>query len=301
MPMRAAAALPSAEPGRIRAQIEEVIGLDAEQTLKISAKTGDGIIDVLEALVTRLPAPEAGDPAAPLKTLLVDSWYDPYLGVVALVRVREGTLRRGMKIRMMATDATHDVDRVGVFTPKRVETGELGPGEVGFITASIKSVADCQVGDTLTEDRRPTETALPGFRPTVPVVFCGLFPVDTNDYEDLRESLAKLALNDASLHYEPESSAALGFGAMCCVALQRRFQSALFAAVQQLAGYVCAQLELVALIDTHALAAKHGLAGRPALAPADEQRPDAPADGQLARQRRRLVEVSVWWRWKGGT
>ncbi len=207
--------LPSAEPDRIRTQIEEVIGLDAEQTLEISAKTGDGVADVLEALVARLPAPEAGDPVAPLKTLLVDSWYDPYLGVVALVRVREGTLQKGMKIRMMATGATHDVDRVGVFTPKRVETDELGPGEVGFITASIKSVADCQVGDTLTEDRRPTEDALPDFRPTVPVVFCGLFPVDTNDYEDLRESLAKLALNDASLHYEPESSAALGFGFRC--------------------------------------------------------------------------------------
>ena len=207
--------LPSAEPDRIRKQIEEVIGLDSELAINISAKTGEGVQDVLEALVERLPPPEAGDPSAPLKTMLVDSWYDQYLGVVALVRVLEGTLKKDMKIRMMATGAVHEVDRVGVFTPKRVETGELGPGEIGYITASIKSVADCQVGDTLTEDRRPTEVALPGFRPTVPVVFCGLFPVDTNDYEDLRESLAKLALNDSSLHFEPESSAALGFGYRC--------------------------------------------------------------------------------------
>jgi len=207
--------LPSAEPERIRQQIEEVIGLDSEQAINISAKTGEGIPDVLEALVERLPPPMAGDPSASLKTMLVDSWYDPYLGVVTLVRVLEGTLKKDMKIRMMATGAVHQVDRVGVFTPKRVETGELGPGEIGYITASIKSVADCKIGDTLTEDRRPTETALPGFRPTIPVVFCGLFPVDTNDYEDLRESLAKLALNDSSLHFEPESSAALGFGYRC--------------------------------------------------------------------------------------
>jgi len=207
--------LPSAEPERIRQQIEEVIGLDSEHAINISAKTGEGIPDVLEALVKRSPPPMAGDPTASLKTMLVDSWYDPYLGVVTLVRVLEGTLKKDMKIRMMATGAVHQVDRVGVFTPKRVETRELGPGEIGYITASIKSVADCKIGDTLTEDRRPTETALPGFRPTIPVVFCGLFPVDTNDYEDLRESLAKLALNDSSLHYEPESSAALGFGYRC--------------------------------------------------------------------------------------
>ena len=207
--------LPSAEPERIRQQIEEVIGLDSEHAINISAKTGEGIQDVLEALVKRSPPPVAGDPNASLKTMLVDSWYDPYLGVVTLVRVREGTLKKDMKIRMMATGAVHQVDRVGVFTPKRVETGALGPGEIGYITASIKSVADCKIGDTLTEDRRPTETALPGFRPTIPVVFCGLFPVDTNDYEDLRDSLAKLALNDSSLHFEPESSAALGFGYRC--------------------------------------------------------------------------------------
>ena len=207
--------LPSAEPERIRQQIEEVIGLDSEHAINISAKTGKGIQDVLEALVKRSPPPVAGDPNASLKTMLVDSWYDPYLGVVTLVRVHEGTLKKDMKIRMMATGAVHQVDRVGVFTPKRVETGALGPGEIGYITASIKSVADCKIGDTLTEDRRPTETALPGFRPTIPVVFCGLFPVDTNDYEDLRDSLAKLALNDSSLHFEPESSAALGFGYRC--------------------------------------------------------------------------------------
>ena len=207
--------LPSAEPERIRQQVEEVIGLDSEHAINISAKTGEGIQDVLEALVKRSPPPVAGDPNASLKTMLVDSWYDPYLGVVTLVRVREGTLKKDMKIRMMATGAVHQVDRVGVFTPKRVETGALGPGEIGYITASIKSVADCKIGDTLTEDRRPTETALPGFRPTIPVVFCGLFPVDTNDYEDLRDSLAKLALNDSSLHFEPESSAALGFGYRC--------------------------------------------------------------------------------------
>ena len=207
--------LPSAEPERIRQQIEEVIGLDSEHAINISAKTGEGIPDVLEALVKRSPPPMAGDPSASLKTMLVDSWYDPYLGVVTLVRVLEGTLKKDLRIRMMATGAVHQVDRVGVFTPKRVETGELGPGEIGYITASIKSVADCKIGDTLTEDRRPTETALPGFRPTIPVVFCGLFPVDTNDYEDLRDSLAKLALNDSSLHYEPESSAALGFGYRC--------------------------------------------------------------------------------------
>ena len=207
--------LPSAEPERIRQQIEEVIGLGSEHAINISAKTGEGIPNVLEALVKRSPPPVAGDPSAPLKTMLVDSWYDPYLGVVTLVRVLDGTLKKDMKIRMMATGAVHQVDRVGVFTPKRVETGALGPGEIGYITASIKSVADCKIGDTLTEDRRPTETALPGFRPTIPVVFCGLFPVDTNDYEDLRDSLAKLALNDSSLHFEPESSAALGFGYRC--------------------------------------------------------------------------------------
>ena len=211
--------LPSAEPERVRAQIEEVVGVDAAEALPVSAKTGQGIGEVLEALVTRLPPPK-GDPDAPLKALLVDSWYDAYLGVVALVRVVDGVLRKGAKVRMMATGTVHDVDRVGVFTPKRQNTDQLGPGEIGFITASIKSVADCKVGDTLTEERRRADKPLPGFQPTVPVVFCGLFPVDNADYEDLRESLAKLALNDSSLHYEPETSAALGFGFRCgCLGL----------------------------------------------------------------------------------
>ncbi|RMD65424.1 MAG: elongation factor 4, partial [Alphaproteobacteria bacterium] len=206
--------LPAAEPERVKEQIEEVIGLDASQALSVSAKTGAGVADVLEALVTRLPPPR-GDNAAPLKALLVDSWYDPYLGVIILVRVFDGRLRRGLKMRMMGTGAVHEVDRVGVFTPKMTDVDELGPGEIGFITAGIKSVADCSVGDTLTEERRPAAAPLPGFKPSVPVVFCGLFPADANDYEHLRDSLAKLALNDASFQYEPETSAALGFGFRC--------------------------------------------------------------------------------------
>jgi GTP-binding protein LepA len=211
--------LPAAEPARIKKQIEDVIGLDASDAVEISAKTGIGIDDVLEALVKRLPAPQ-GDRNAKLQALLVDSWYDAYLGVVALVRVREGVLKKGMKIRMLSTGAAHPVDRVGVFTPKGLMVDELGPGEIGFITAAIKSVADCKVGDTLTDDRNPSTEALPGFKPSVPVVFCGLFPVDASDYEALRDSLARLALNDSSLHYEPESSAALGFGYRCgCLGL----------------------------------------------------------------------------------
>ncbi|MBL6597336.1 MAG: elongation factor 4 [Alphaproteobacteria bacterium] len=206
--------LPAAEPERVRAQIEEVIGLDATDAVEISAKTGLNIKAVLEALVTRLPPPK-GDPNAPLKALLVDSWYDPYLGVMTLVRVYDGTLKKGQKIRMMQTGATHPVDRVGVFTPKLTEIGELGPGEMGFMTAAIKTVADCQVGDTLTEERRPTDKALTGFKPSVPVVFCGLFPVDAAEYENLRDSLDKLRLNDASFSFEAESSAALGFGFRC--------------------------------------------------------------------------------------
>ncbi len=206
--------LPAAEPDRVRQQIEDVIGLDASEALEISAKTGQGIDDVLEALVARLPPP-AGDRSAPLKALLVDSWYDAYLGVVALVRIHDGVLKKGMKIRMLSTGASHLVDRVGVFTPKGLLVDALGPGEIGFITAAIKSVADCKVGDTLTDERNPAKQALPGFQPSVPVVFCGLFPVDSSDYEALRESLAKLALNDSSLHYEPETSAALGFGFRC--------------------------------------------------------------------------------------
>ncbi len=206
--------LPAAEPERVKEQIEDVIGLDASEAIAISAKTGAGVADVLEALVKRLPPPQ-GDAAAPLKALLVDSWYDAYLGVITLVRVVDGTLKRGMRIRMLGSGAIHEVDKVGIFTPKMTDLASLGPGEIGFITASIKSVADCKVGDTITEDRRPAAKALPGFKPSVPVVFCGLFPVDAADYEDLRDSLGKLALNDSSFNYEPESSAALGFGFRC--------------------------------------------------------------------------------------
>lgn len=206
--------LPAAETDRVKQQIEDVIGLDASDAVPISAKTGLGIDLVLEALVRRLPPP-TGDVDAPLKALLVDSWYDPYLGVVTLVRVKDGVLRPGLKIRMMATGATHPIERVGVFTPKPVNVPELGPGEIGFIIANIKAVADTNVGDTITEDRRPAAEALPGFKPSVPVVFCGLFPVDAADYERLRESLSKLRLNDASFHFEAETSAALGFGFRC--------------------------------------------------------------------------------------
>jgi GTP-binding protein LepA len=206
--------LPAAEPDRVKTQIEDVIGLDASDALLISAKTGLGIEDVLEVLVKRLPPP-AGDATAPLKALLVDSWYDPYLGVVILVRVEDGRLVAGQKIRLMATGASHQIERVGVFTPKGVAAPELGPGEIGFITAGIKTVADCRVGDTITEDRRPAAAPLPGFQPVQPVVFCGLFPTDSADYERLRDSLAKLRLNDASFLYEPETSAALGFGFRC--------------------------------------------------------------------------------------
>jgi len=206
--------LPAAEPDRVRQQIEDVIGLDASNAVMISAKTGLGIPDVLEALVARLPAPQ-GDGAAPLKALLVDSWYDAYLGVIVLVRVYDGVIKKGMRIKMMATGAAYEVDAVGVFSPKRVAVDALHPGEVGYITAGIKAVADTKVGDTVTEDKKPTAAALPGFKPSVPVVFCGLFPIDANDYETLRDSLAKLRLNDSSFHYEPESSAALGFGFRC--------------------------------------------------------------------------------------
>ncbi len=203
--------LPAAEPERVKQQIQDVIGIDASNAVEISAKQGIGVDELLETLVARLPPPQ-GEVDVSLRALLVDSWYDAYLGVVILVRVRDGILKRGMRIRMMATGAAHEVERVGVFTPKGVMVDSLGPGEVGFITAAMKSVADCKVGDTLTEDRRPTENALPGFKPTQPVVFCGLFPIDAAEYEELREGLSRLALNDSSFHYEPESSAALGFG-----------------------------------------------------------------------------------------
>ena len=203
--------LPAAEPDRVKQQIEDVIGLDATDAVEISAKTGLNIEGVLEALVARLPAP-VGDDDAPLKALLVDSWYDAYLGVVILVRVKDGVLKSGQKLRMMATGASHTVERVGVFTPKPITTGELRPGEIGFITAGIKAVADTKVGDTLTEERNPALEPLPGFKPVIPVVFCGLFPIDAADYEHLRESLGKLRLNDASFEAEAETSAALGFG-----------------------------------------------------------------------------------------
>ena len=208
--------LPAAEPDRIREQIEEVIGIDASQAVLISAKTGFGIPDVLEAIVHQLPPPksEMGE-KGPLKALLVDSWYDTYLGVMVLVRVLDGVLTKGQTIRMMGTDAKYQVERVGVLTPKMLAVDSLGPGEIGFITASIKEVADTRVGDTITDDRKPTAEALPGFKPAQPVVFCGLFPVDAADFEDLRAAMGKLRLNDASFSFEMESSAALGFGFRC--------------------------------------------------------------------------------------
>ncbi len=206
--------LPAAEPDRIKEQIEDVIGLDASEAVPISAKTGLNIEAVLEAIVARLPPPK-GDETAPLKALLVDSWYDAYLGVVVLVRVIDGFIKKGMRIRMMAADAAYEVDRIGVFTPKMTDAPTLGPGEIGFITAQIKQVADTRVGDTITDDRRPTAEALPGFKPAQPVVFCGLFPVDAADFEDLRAAMGKLRLNDASFSYEMETSAALGFGFRC--------------------------------------------------------------------------------------
>ena len=206
--------LPAAEPERVQAQIEEVIGLPAADAVPASAKTGAGIADILEAIVTRMPPPQ-GDEDAPLTALLVDSWYDAYLGVMTLVRVRHGRIRKGMKIRMMDTGATHVVERVGVFSPKPTPVDELGPGEIGFINAGVKTVSDARVGDTITEERRPCEEPLPGFKPSVPVVFCGLFPVDTNDFSGLREALEKLSLNDASFSFEAETSAALGFGFRC--------------------------------------------------------------------------------------
>jgi GTP-binding protein LepA len=206
--------LPAADPERIATQIEEVIGLDVAAAVKISAKSGLGVPDLLEAIVARLPAP-MGDLGAPLKALLVDSWYDPYLGVMILVRIKDGRLKKGMKIRMMAAGTVHQVEQVGTFTPKPRQADVLGPGEIGFLTAGIKAVVDTEVGDTITEERRPAAAPLPGFKPSVPVVFCGLFPADAADFEDLRESLAKLRLNDSSFHYEPESSAALGSGFRC--------------------------------------------------------------------------------------
>ena len=206
--------LPAAEPERIRQQIEDVIGLDASDAVLTSAKTGVGIHDLLEAIVHRLPAPK-GDAAAPLKALLVDAWYDAYLGVVVLVRVIDGSLRKGQRVQMMQQGSTHLIDRIGVFNPKRTEVESLGPGEIGFITAQIKEVAQAAVGDTITDEKRPATEALAGFRDVQPVVFCGLFPVDAADFEDLRAAIGRLRLNDASFSYEMETSAALGFGFRC--------------------------------------------------------------------------------------
>ncbi|MGE5772316.1 MAG: translation elongation factor 4, partial [Hyphomicrobiales bacterium] len=206
--------LPAAEPAKVKQQIEDVIGLDASNAIEISAKTGLNVPEVLEAIVTRLPPPK-GDRDATLKALLVDSWYDVYLGVVVLVRIVDGVLKKGMRIRMMGTNSAYDVDRTGVFTPKLTPVDELGPGEIGMLTASIKEVADTRVGDTITDDRKPIEQPLPGFRPAVPVVFCGLFPVDAAQFEELRAAMGRLRLNDASFSYEMETSAALGFGFRC--------------------------------------------------------------------------------------
>ena len=206
--------LPAAEPGRVRRQIEEVIGLDASNAIEASAKSGIGIDDVLEALVERLPAP-TGDVDAPLKAMLVDSWYDPYLGVMTLVRIKDGVLKKGMKVRMMATGAAHHIERVGTFSPKPVLVDSLGPGEIGFINAGIKTVSDAKVGDTITDDRRPAEEPLAGFKPSISVVFCGLFPLDAGEFSDLREALERLSLNDSSFSFEAETSAALGFGFRC--------------------------------------------------------------------------------------
>ncbi len=206
--------LPAAEPDRVREQIEDVIGIEAHDAVEISAKTGLGIPDVLEAIVQRLPAPK-GDPDAALKAMLVDSYYDPYLGVVVLIRVIDGKIRKGDKIRMMATGGTYGIDRLGVFKPVMQDIAELGPGEIGFLTASIKQVRDTRVGDTITHEKHGTDQPLPGFKPSQPVVFCGLFPVDSADFEDLRDAIEKLALNDASFSHEMETSAALGFGFRC--------------------------------------------------------------------------------------
>ena len=207
--------LPAADVPRVKEQIEDVIGIDASEAVEISAKTGFGIEDVLEAVVKRLPPPVHGDPNAPLKAMLVDSWYDAYLGVICLVRVVEGTLKKGMKVRLMRSGGAYPVDGVGVFRPKKEAIDSLGPGELGYLNASIKQVRDARVGDTITDDRRPCEQALKGFKPAQPVVFCGLFPVDSAEFEDMREAIERLALNDASFSYEMETSAALGFGFRC--------------------------------------------------------------------------------------
>ena len=206
--------LPASDCDRVATQIEDVIGIDASGAIQVSAKTGQGIPEVLEAIVTDLPAPK-GTRAAPLKAMLVDSWYDAYLGVIVLVRIVDGVLKKADRIRMMSTNAVHPVDRLGVFKPQMQDIAELGPGEIGFLTASIKQVRDTRVGDTITTEKGGTTDALPGFKPAQPVVFCGLFPVDNAEFEDLREAIEKLQLNDASFSSETETSAALGFGFRC--------------------------------------------------------------------------------------
>ncbi len=206
--------LPSSEPDRIKDQIEEILGINSQEAALVSAKTGDGIKDLLEKIIKKLPSP-SGNESDPLKCMLVDSWYDSYLGVVVLVRVIDGKLSKNQKIRFMAAGVTHTIDRVGIFSPKAEEVDSLGPGEIGFINSGIKSVSDCKVGDTITEEKNPAKDPLPGFKPSQPVVFCGMFPVDSDDYEHLRDSMVKLALNDSSFSYEPEVSPALGYGFRC--------------------------------------------------------------------------------------
>lgn len=206
--------LPSAEPEKVRRQIEDVIGLDASDAVEASGKTGLGVPELLEAIVTRLPAP-SGDEDAPLKALLIDSWYDSYLGVIILVRVHDGVIRKKQQIRMMSNNAVYQIDRVGIFTPKMQDIDALYPGEIGFITASIKSVSDCSIGDTITDNKTPCAAPLQGFKPSVPVVFCSIFPVDSSQYDNLKDALAKLKLNDASIDYQNENSAALGLGFRC--------------------------------------------------------------------------------------
>ena len=206
--------LPASDCARVAEQIENVIGIDASEAIRVSAKTGQGIVETLEAIVHKLPAPK-GTQDAPLKAMLVDSWYDSYLGVIVLVRIMDGQLKKGDRIRMMQNGSVHHVDRIGVFRPAMTEIDSLNPGEIGFLTASIKQVRDTRVGDTITHEKKGTETPLPGFKPAQPVVFCGLFPVDAAEFEDLRDSIEKLALNDASFSFEMETSAALGFGFRC--------------------------------------------------------------------------------------
>ncbi len=214
LPVLNKADLPSSEPEKIKAQIEDVLGIDSSDASLVSAKTGQGVEQLLEKIVANLPAPK-GKIDEPLKCMLVDSWYDSYLGVIVLVRVINRQLKKNQKIRFMAAKATHTIDRVGIFSPKPNEVDTLGPGEIGFINSGIKSVSDCKVGDTITEEKKPTLEPLPGFKPSQPVVFCGMFPVDSDDYEHLRDSMVKLALNDSSFSYEPEVSPALGYGFRC--------------------------------------------------------------------------------------